>query len=177
MKDYKFYVPSFFKFYGQFAYKKNVMSTHEGVAFSKNNYKYRKDLSEFKFSLTIFGPLNQEKNIAKDLVSNMDFEKFVAVCNRHSWRKMIKERRQTNKFLDNCQSTIDFMFNQGLNLKSQEKYDGIKANLQSLLKKPFGNPNVHFYGSRMIGVAENNSDLDIFIEIGNLLLIYSTFLP
>ena len=63
------------------------------------------------------------------------------------------------------------MFEQGLNLKSKAKYDSIKSNLQSLLNKEFKKPNIHFYGSRIIGVAENNSDLDIFIEIGNLLLI------
>lgn len=79
--------------------------------------------------------------------------------------------RRTRKFLKNCETIIDSMYQQSFNLKNEDKYDSVKLNLQTHLKRHYDNFSVHFYGSRVIGLAENNSDLDIFIEIGNLSLI------
>lgn len=50
--------------------------------------------------------------------------------------------------------------------KGIEKFQPIVESLKSLLSPRFGDIKIHFYGSRIIGVADESSDLDIFIDIG-----------
>lgn len=42
------------------------------------------------------------------------------------------------------------------------KYEEVKNNLQAKLKCS----QIHFFGSRLLGLANKNSDLDLFIETG-----------
>ena len=79
--------------------------------------------------------------------------------------------RRTTKFLNKCGPIIDSMYQQSFNLKNEVLYDLVKLNLRTNLHDHYDNLSVHFYGSRVIGLADDKSDLDIFIEIGNLLLI------
>lgn len=53
-------------------------------------------------------------------------------------------------------------------LQSEAQYESIRSDLISMAENVFGyDIKVHFYGSRVIGLASNDSDLDIFVEIGN----------
>lgn len=42
----------------------------------------------------------------------------------------------------------------------------LKLNLQKLLAPYFNDVKIHFYGSRIVGAYTEDSDLDIFVEIG-----------
>jgi hypothetical protein len=53
-------------------------------------------------------------------------------------------------------------------LKFEPQYEGLRIGLQNILQLRFKNVRVHLYGSRFIGVATNESDLDIYVEIGVL---------
>lgn len=46
-------------------------------------------------------------------------------------------------------------------------YDSIRKNLEAIGEKnfPYSNIKIHFFGSRIIGLATEESDLDIFVEI------------
>ena len=51
-------------------------------------------------------------------------------------------------------------------LKDPSKYEEITASIKQIVKHTFGLPSeIKFFGSRVIGVALEQSDLDIFIEI------------
>ncbi|KAG5674619.1 hypothetical protein PVAND_004573 [Polypedilum vanderplanki] len=76
--------------------------------------------------------------------------------------------RKTRIFLDNCDVVIDAAYNEGIALKNDSKNESLKNTLEMLLEKFFHiNVKVHFFGSRVIGLASDKSDLDIFIEIDN----------
>ena len=74
----------------------------------------------------------------------------------------------THKFINNCDRTINFMCNQSQALKDEQQYEKIKLDLKLLLGNYADNAKIHLFGSRIIGLAKDDSDLDIFIEIGNL---------
>lgn len=52
-------------------------------------------------------------------------------------------------------------------LTDLSRYEIVRKNLESIADRTFGSltSKVHFYGSRVIGVASEESDLDIFVEI------------
>lgn len=76
--------------------------------------------------------------------------------------------RGTRKFLTTVDDTIDKMCIESKEMISSYQNNAIKSNLQSHLMQYFENINVHLYGSRIIGLATKESDLDIFIEIGEI---------
>lgn len=75
--------------------------------------------------------------------------------------------RQTRIFLDTVDATINPAIKESEALQSDSKYEALKLNLQMDLNQHFANAKIHLYGSRVIGLATKDSDLDIFIEIGN----------
>lgn len=75
--------------------------------------------------------------------------------------------RQTRIFLDTIDTVVDSATAEGESLKNDSKYDALKLNLQMDLDQHFTNAVIHLYGSRVIGLATKESDLDIFVEIGN----------
>lgn len=60
-------------------------------------------------------------------------------------------------------------------LKDSYNYESIRRSLENLCRASFGPVAVHFFGSRIIGLATETSDLDIFIDIGEK--FYSSFKP
>lgn len=77
--------------------------------------------------------------------------------------------RHTRKFLESCHVEVDKMTNKSECLKDEKRYNDVRLSLEKMLYAKFASSSskVHFYGSRIIGVADNNSDLDIFIEMSN----------
>lgn len=72
-------------------------------------------------------------------------------------------------FLNRCDSTVKPMFLKSEFLKDEKRYEELKEQLELLLEEHYENVKVHFFGSRIIGLADDESDLDIFIEIGRFL--------
>lgn len=81
----------------------------------------------------------------------------------------------TNKFIENCYPRILSMCSQSEALKSEHQYETIKFDLVSVLQDLYNHANIHLFGSRIIGLAKNDSDLDIFVEIGNFKIFSSKF--
>lgn len=79
---------------------------------------------------------------------------------------MKRNSRQTRIFLDAIDMTVNPAIKESEALKSDPRCDDLKLNLQIDLNQHFSNPKIHLYGSRIIGLATKDSDLDIFIEIG-----------
>jgi DNA polymerase sigma len=75
--------------------------------------------------------------------------------------------RQTRIFLDTIDATVIPAIKESEALKSDSKYEALLLNLQMDLNQYFVNAKVHLYGSRVIGLATKESDLDIFIETGD----------
>lgn len=63
---------------------------------------------------------------------------------------------------------IDSASENSKELQDESKYEKLKSSLEKHLRPYFNNLKVHFYGSRIIGVATEQSDLDISIEISEL---------
>lgn len=74
--------------------------------------------------------------------------------------------RQTRIFLDTVDLTVNAAIKESEALNYDPKLYDIKHNLQMDLDRHFSNVKIHFFGSRIIGLATKESDLDIFIEIG-----------
>lgn len=62
---------------------------------------------------------------------------------------------------------VDRICGDSRRLQSVDRYEGLRVRLQTLLQSKYYNVKVHLYGSRILGLATNESDLDIFVEIGN----------
>lgn len=73
--------------------------------------------------------------------------------------------RKTRKFINVSSRTI--VEKAILNAKELRINSfGIEGNLDRILKNEGMNVKIHFYGSRVIGLANKDSDLDIYIEYG-----------
>lgn len=53
-------------------------------------------------------------------------------------------------------------FRRAVSMKNPDQYESLAKNL----KQKFPSVNVHYYGSRMMGVGTSDSDIDIFVEFG-----------
>lgn len=85
-----------------------------------------------------------------------------------------KDSRKTRVFLDSCDQFVMDACAEGENLKSEKNYDSLKLNLMITLQKTLKHSvKIQFFGSRMIGLANSTSDLDIFIEYGRLRLYFN----
>jgi predicted nucleotidyltransferase len=61
-----------------------------------------------------------------------------------------------------CKQNFEDAYTRAVELKTEKNYAEILKSLESKIE----NGKLHLYGSRIIGVGENSSDLDIFVEIG-----------
>jgi hypothetical protein len=65
---------------------------------------------------------------------------------------------------------VDHLCQLSKNLQNNSlQYEHLRVNLQNLLSSNLtigNNVNVYFYGSRISGLATSDSDLDIYVEIG-----------
>ena len=81
-------------------------------------------------------------------------------------RKLAKHKNKTGDFLSSCDTIVNSLCSKGVALMDETEYDGIKMSLEALLRKHYDTVKVYFFGSRFIGLANDNSDLDIFVDIG-----------
>lgn len=79
---------------------------------------------------------------------------------------MVSKRRKTTKFLYQSETIVSKAIENAKLLKDESQYESIRTDLKNRLFAIGMNVNVYFYGSRIIGLANNQSDLDIFIEFG-----------
>jgi predicted nucleotidyltransferase len=78
--------------------------------------------------------------------------------------------KKTEKFINNkADKLVQEAMVKANALKSDYVYYGMKENLRAVLNKAGMAVNIHFYGSRLIGLASAESDLDIFVEFGEFL--------
>lgn len=90
-------------------------------------------------------------------------------------KNSISEKSENNKmspgeFLNRCcNSKVNSLFKRSDILSYEEIYDNLKFDLEELLRNYYDNVEVHFFGSRLMGLADDKSNLDIFVEIGNFI--------
>ena len=73
-------------------------------------------------------------------------------------------KRKTEKFIN--QKSEKLVLNatvEAERLRSMFQYDGMKENLRQILNDAGMVTKIHFYGSRVIGLAHSESDMDIYI--------------
>ncbi|XP_070499663.1 terminal uridylyltransferase Tailor-like [Chironomus tepperi] len=76
--------------------------------------------------------------------------------------------RKTEKFINlKSPKLVEKAVLEAEMLKSMFNYTGISANLNTILINGGMSTKIHFYGSRVIGLAQKDSDLDIYIEYGD----------
>jgi predicted nucleotidyltransferase len=63
-------------------------------------------------------------------------------------------------------SAADFLADTSKILISDWKFEEISQSIKTLVSRAFGRVNVHFFGSRIIGLGTPDSDLDIFVDLG-----------
>lgn len=62
--------------------------------------------------------------------------------------------------------------NQAINPNNVKHYDRLRRYLHNIILRRAGlDSNVHCFGSRIIGTSTPTSDLDIFVKIGEVILI------
>lgn len=71
-------------------------------------------------------------------------------------------------FLKQSRDKVARLLETSEGLKDHCNYEGIRQNLKFLANETFGvtSAEVHFFGSRIIGLATRKSDLDIFVDFG-----------
>lgn len=85
---------------------------------------------------------------------------------------------KAKEFHEDSDRIVAKMCENSKKLKDLSQYNAIEQNIKSnVIKKQFGtiNVKVHFFGSRIIGTASNESDMDIFIEFEDN--FYSSYAP
>lgn len=75
---------------------------------------------------------------------------------------------KAREFLQTSESTVAQMCERSRQLSDPAAYEDIKQNLESLARELFPNTaiEVYFFGSRIYGLADSDSDLDILLDIG-----------
>lgn len=76
------------------------------------------------------------------------------------------------QFIQNCHVNIIHQICESEALKDEHQYAEMKSMLLNTLSETYPSVKIHFFGSRIIGLAGKNSNLDIFIEIGKFLFNY-----
>lgn len=61
---------------------------------------------------------------------------------------------------------VNNAYNTALKLRDVTNYSILTHDLRNAMKNLKGFQSIHYYGSRMSGLANQSSDLDIFIQIG-----------
>lgn len=64
-------------------------------------------------------------------------------------------------------SSVDLSCAKSMNLQNEHQYEALRTNLEEKISSLHDNVQIHFYGSRIIGLANDESDLDIYVEIGD----------
>lgn len=69
-------------------------------------------------------------------------------------------------FLDNCDDIMELAVDTSKKLSNLQKYSKIENDLKSMLWRNENQKIVpYFYGSRSYGLATDQSDLDIFVDV------------
>lgn len=84
--------------------------------------------------------------------------------------------RGTRVFLDNCGELIEKVYQDGIIMKQKNQYESLLTNLSMCIEQ-FSNKRIklHLFGSRIIGLADEQSDLDIFVEHGKINCLINIF--
>lgn len=83
------------------------------------------------------------------------------------------KEEKANKFIENGNRIVSSLSLTSETLSSGWKFEEIRQDIKNILSRTFGNVDVHFFGSRIIGLGTPDSDLDIFIDLGGK--FYSTY--
>lgn len=70
------------------------------------------------------------------------------------------------QYLRNLDANIQKAFNIAIELRDPSQYGLLKNDLTAVLQNLKGFQAIHFYGSRMSGLASESSDIDVFVQIG-----------
>lgn len=74
---------------------------------------------------------------------------------------------EAQSFLKDYNGLVRIMSEKSKQLQNQSQYDRIRQSITALATRDFGvSIEVYFFGSRIIGVATGQSDLDIYVCIG-----------
>jgi predicted nucleotidyltransferase len=74
---------------------------------------------------------------------------------------------KARNFLIDSDRIVSRLCETSKNLADLSRYEDVRRTIKSITEKAqFGSPKVHLFGSRVIGVGTDASDLDIFVEIG-----------
>lgn len=76
------------------------------------------------------------------------------------------DETKAKSFLTTCSSVVSSMTELSKSLSSGWKFEEIRHDIKTLVSRTLGNVDVHFFGSRIIGLGTSDSDLDIFIDVG-----------
>lgn len=77
---------------------------------------------------------------------------------------MAFNKESANKFLISADTQIAGLVKQSKQLKDVKNYEEIRLSIEQLTRGKLSSVKVHFFGSRIIGLANPKSDLDIFVE-------------
>jgi DNA polymerase sigma len=69
-------------------------------------------------------------------------------------------------FLHRCNSLVASSTRTSKKLADLSQYEKIRDSITCLASRGFGSVDVYFFGSRIIGVASEESDMDIFVDTG-----------
>ena len=73
---------------------------------------------------------------------------------------------KSRKFLNESDNLVIDLTKNSEKFKNLARYEEISESIKEIVKNTFGSPSeVHFFGSRVIGVATESSDLDVFLKI------------
>lgn len=73
---------------------------------------------------------------------------------------------RAQQFLSGYSSIITRMTARSKELKDLSHYEHVRLNVKAIVGRKFGNVDVHLFGSRVMGLATDESDLDIYIDLG-----------
>jgi hypothetical protein len=92
---------------------------------------------------------------------------------------MTSKGRRTRIFLDNVDTVVNAAFAESEKLKDEKRYEGLKTTLLMYLeqKMPGHRVKMHFFGSRPAGLADDKSDMDIYLEFGKILTFLEVSQP
>ncbi|CRK98425.1 CLUMA_CG011783, isoform A [Clunio marinus] len=76
------------------------------------------------------------------------------------------ESKEVKYFLDNYENIIKSLSENSTKLKDLSQYESVRESLKALVSNILKTSvEIHFFGSRVIGLATEESDLDIFVEV------------
>lgn len=95
---------------------------------------------------------------------------FISTLENTNKKKMshkdlkLKVHEIVNKYKD--ERTFNLKLHEGLEIKKSKDHKIILNFLEVTLKSKYPEVKVHAFGSRLTGIGTENSDLDVFVDLG-----------